>query len=234
MPGLMTPSSSSSESSLDDDILWDWWKNLQYENVSSESLAADGHTGLAEWVHQREVDVKYEEWLKTTSTDDLFIRNWWKQVLEQIALSEIQGIACRWRNVSAFNSPIAVRARKRRLTMAAERAERLRKEFYATAPAEGVDKRQLSDALMAWWKEVRPTARAHMIRVDKHTTAPAEADPRPWSSRKPTLDFVCPICGRSAEDLSEDGAEVGDFGCPVHGANVGLIEVECLPMEEVD
>ena len=63
--------------------------------------------------------------------------------------------------------------------MAAERAERLRKEFYATAPAEGVDKRQLSDALMEWWKEVRPTARAKakMLRVDKHPTAPAESDP---------------------------------------------------------
>ena len=123
--------------------------------------------------------------------------------------------------------------------MAAERAERLRKESYATAPAEGVDKHQLSDALMEWWKEVRPTARAHMIRVDKHTTAPAEADPRPWSSRKPTLDFVCPICGRSAEDLSKDGAAEDDtaaveFGCPVHGADVDLIEVKCPPMEEVD
>ena len=114
-----------------------------------------------------------------------------------------------------------------------------RADKHPTAPAEVVNPGTLSDALLEWWTEVRPAARAHMTRVDKHPTAPAEADPRPWPPGTPALDFLCPLCGRSAEVLSKDGAAEDDtatieFGCPVHGAEVDLIEKECSPTEEVD
>ena len=115
----------------------------------------------------------------------------------------------------------------------------------ATAPAEVVNPGTLSDALEEVWEEERPNARAQMICVDKHPTAPAEgvherkgdtADPRPWSPGTHTCDLLCPRCGRSAEVLSKDGAAEDDtatieFGCPVHGAEVDLIEKKCPPRD---
>ena len=84
-----------------------------------------------------------------------------------------------------------------------------------------------------------------MIRVDKHPTAPAEgvherkgdtADPRPLPPGTPTLDLRCPLCGRPAEWISNDGATEDDtatieFGCPVHREKVDLIAKKCPPRD---
>ena len=49
------------------------------------------------------------------------------------------------------------------------------------------------------------------------------------------MDFLCRLFGRSAV-LSKYGAAENDtatieFGCPVHGAEVDLIEEECPPRD---
>ena len=51
---------------------------------------------------------------------------------------------------------------------------------------------------------------------------------RDLAARMPVLDFLCPHCGRSAEDLPSQRVQEGfEYGCPVHGPDVDLIEVEC-------
>ena len=49
----------------------------------------------------------------------------------------------------------------------------------------------------------------------------------PWT---PTWDFWCHHCHRSAEVLpSQRSREGWEYGCPVHGPDVDLIEMECEP-----
>ena len=45
-----------------------------------------------------------------------------------------------------------------------------------------------------------------------------------------TLKFLCPSCGREAVDLNTQGGQPHpEYGCPVHGADVKLIEHVSAP-----
>ena len=62
----------------------------------------------------------------------------------------------------------------------------------------------------------------------------ADVLPRPGIIRpggQPTWDFWCPHCHRSAECLPSQRTREGwEYGCPVHGPDVDLIEMECEPI----
>ena len=57
---MVEPFSSESEwDEVDDQALLDWWEDVwdeEQDHISSERLAAEGFTALAEWVAKREVE----------------------------------------------------------------------------------------------------------------------------------------------------------------------------------